>query len=515
MSQKKIIVLPLNRVEGDLEVKIEIENGIITQASCAGIMYRGFENILVGRAALDGLVITPRICGICTTAHLYAAAKALDMLYNVQPPDNAIKIRNSTLMVEHIQSDMRHAFLLFMADFTNPAYKDHPLFEEALQRYEPLKGETVIQTIQQTQKIIEMIAIWGGQWPHSSFMVPGGVVSLPGAYEISQSLFLIQNFRKWYEERVLGCGLERWLEIKNKSDLFDWLEADDSHRTSDLGFYIRFSTKAGLDKLGRGYGNFISFGLLDMPQQTNLCPADGPGHFFSPGFAIGPSIQPFKQEKISEDVSHAWFDNSGSGLHPFDGKTKPYASGAEGKKYSWAKAPRYAGQPAETGPLAEMIMASNSLFTDLIKTDGASVFVRELARLTRPAHLIPLLETWLGETAENEDVFFTDYEKIDSGQGFGLIEAARGSLGHWIKIKDAKIEHYQIITPTAWNASPRDSQGNRGPLEEALIGTVIKDVDNPIEMDHVIRSHDPCLVCTVHVLDMKNANTRNKKVIIR
>ncbi len=121
MSQKKIIVLPLNRVEGDLEVKIEIENGIITQASCAGIMYRGFENILVGRAALDGLVITPRICGICTTAHLYAAAKALDMLYNVQPPDNAIKIRNSTLMVEHIQSDMRHAFLLFMADFTNPA----------------------------------------------------------------------------------------------------------------------------------------------------------------------------------------------------------------------------------------------------------------------------------------------------------------------------------------------------------------------------------------------------------
>jgi hydrogenase large subunit len=82
------------------------------------------------------------------------------------------------------------------------------------------------------------------------------------------------------------------------------------------------------------------------------------------------------------------------------------------------------------------------------------------------------------------------------------LEAPRGALGHWVKIKDAKIEKYQIITPTAWNASPRDANGLRGPLEEAIVGTEIKDLDNPIEVDHIIRSFDPCLVCTVHAIDI-------------
>lgn len=501
MNRKKLHVFPLNRVEGDLEVRLEFEKGIVTQAQCSGIMYRGFENILLGKGALDGLVITPRICGICTTAHLYAAAKALDMVAQVEVPDNAVRIRNSTLIAEHIQSDIRHAFLLFMADFTNPAYRNQPLFEEALRRYESLKGETVRAVVRETKKIVEIVAIWGGQWPHSSFMVPGGVVSLPGAYEASQSLFLVKNFRKWYEQRVLGCSLQRWLEIKSKSDLFAWLDASESHATSELGFYIRFAMEAGLNRLGRGYANFISFGLLEMPAQTQAQSLNGHTHFLPAGFSQNNVVQPLEQKQISEDVSHAWFEETSSGGHPSQSLTKPYATGAEGQKYSWAKAPRYAGQPAETGPLAEMLMAHNPLFSDLVQTEGASVFVRELARLTRTAQLIPLLETWLQETSQNKDVFFTDYQQIETGEGFGIIEASRGSLGHWLKIKDGKIAHYQIITPTAWNASPADSKGNRGPLEEALIGTEVKDLDNPVEIDHVIRSYDPCLVCTVHVID--------------
>ncbi|MGD8942900.1 MAG: nickel-dependent hydrogenase large subunit, partial [Desulfobacterales bacterium] len=199
MKPKKIHIFPVNRVEGDLEIRIEVENNRVSDAWSAGIMYRGFENLLIGRAVLDGLVLTPRICGICSTSHLNAAAKALDMFFNVEIPNNAVRIRNITLIAEKIQNDIRHAFMLFMADFTNRAYQKHSLFAEAVRRYNPLSGETTAATVRETKKILEIIAHLGGQWPHSSFMVPGGVVSVPKANDLAQCLFVIRNFRKWFE----------------------------------------------------------------------------------------------------------------------------------------------------------------------------------------------------------------------------------------------------------------------------------------------------------------------------
>lgn len=505
MSNKKIHIYPFNRVEGDLEIFVEVENGVVTEARSAGTMYRGFENLLIGRAILDGLVITPRICGICSTSHLKAAAKALDMFFDVKVPHNAKRIRNITLIAEQIQNDFRHAFLVFMVDFTNPWYRSHPLYDEAVCRYEPLKGETTIQTIQETKKILEIIAILGGQWPHSSFMVPGGVVSMPSANDVAQCLFLLRNFCKWFEGRVLGCSIQRWMEVKSTSDLDAWLEEAPSHRNSDLGFFIRFARKAGLEKIGSGYGNFISFGSLDLPEDTKVQGLNGGRQLFPAGFFHNLAVEKFEQEKITEDVSHSWFDDYPGGKHPFEGLTNPYATGAESRKYSWGKAPRYDGMPAETGPLAEMIVAASPLFIDLVGKDGPNVFVRELARLVRTATLIAVMEQWLEETVLCKDEFYRDPGKKENGEGFGLIEAPRGSLGHWIKIKDAKIERYQIITPTAWNASPRDSSGERGPWEQAMVGTEIKNQDNPVEVDHIIRSFDPCLVCTVHAIDIRKS----------
>lgn len=495
-------VYPLNRVEGDLEVFVEIENGVVTEARSAGIMYRGFENILVGRAPLDGLVLTPRICGVCSTSHLTAAAKALDMFFKVKVPDNAKRVRNVTVIVEKIQNDFRHAFLLFMADFTNPEHNKHSLYNEAVRRYKPLKGETAIQTIQETKKVLEIIAILGGQWPHSSFMVPGGVVCLPSTNEINQCLFLLRNFRKWYERRVLGCTIERWLEVKSKLDIDIWLDEAESHASSDLGFFIRFAREAGLDKLGKGHGNFISFGSLDLPENTAVNSHNDDGLFLPSGFSSKSRVYKFNQERITEDVSHAWFNDDGS-KHPYDGVTRPYASGSEGRKYSWAKAPRYDGMPAETGPLAEMVLISHPLFIDMVRDEGPNVYVRELARLVRAMFLIPVMERWLEETILCEDEFYRNHHKGKNGNGYGLVEAPRGALGHWVKISGEKIEKYQIITPTAWNASPRDSKGVRGPWEEALLGTEIKNLDNPVELDHIIRSFDPCLVCTVHTINLR------------
>jgi hydrogenase large subunit len=159
--------------------------------------------------------------------------------------------------------------------------------------------------------------------------------------------------------------------------------------------------------------------------------------------------------------------------------------------------------PAETGPLAEMVMATDPLILDMVREDGPNVYLRELARLVRTAFLIPVMEQWLKETASCKEEFYCDHGKAENGDGYGLVEAPRGALGHWVKIGEEKIESYQIITPTAWNASPRDANGVRGPWEEALIGTEIKDLDNPVEIDHIIRSFDPCLVCTVHTINLK------------
>ncbi len=501
MTKQRIQVYPLNRVEGDLEIQVEFENNVVSEAYSAGTMYRGFENLLIGRAALDGLVLTPRICGICSTSHLKAAAKALDQLFGVRVPDNAKRIRNITLIVEHLQNDVRHAFVMFAADFANPAHAGHPLYDEAVRRYAPLKGETTIEAIRETQKIIAIIAILGGQWPHSSFMVPGGVVCMPSANDITQCLFLLKNFRKWFETRVLGCSLERWREVTSKGSLYAWLDEAESHAASELGFYIRFAASAGLAKLGKSHGNFISCGALDLPETTAVEGLGDSNRLLPSGFARNLDREGFDQAKITEEVAHSWFDDYTGGKHPFNGVTSPYATGHESGKYSWAKAPRYDGLPGETGPLAEMIVASDPLFVDLIQQDGPGVFTRQLARLVRPALLMPVVEQWLRETADCKEVFYRDHGQKENGEGFGLVEAPRGFLGHWIKIKNGKIERYQIITPSAWNASPRDSNGVRGPWEEALVGTEVKQLDNPVEIDHVIRSFDPCLVCTVHAID--------------
>ncbi len=501
MPEKIVLQMPVNRVEGDLDLKLEIVNGRVADAWCSGTMFRGFEQILEGRGALDGLVITPRVCGICGTAHLTAASRALDAIADAEVPDNGVRLRNVALMVEHIQSDVRHGFLMFMVDSANPAYREHPLYEEALRRYEPFRGQVVIETVRETKNLLEIVAILGGQWPHSSYMVPGGVVSVPGPSDLLQCLHLLKRYRQWYETRVLGCEITRWNSIKDASDLDVWLTEKQEQQESEIGFFLRFAEEAGLKAMGAGHGNFVSFGSFDLPRQTLVKPGRKDDNRLVPaGFARGTTVEAFDAEKIEEHVSYSWFRDVAEARHPFDGETRPYASGCEGKKYSWAKAPRYDGLPAETGPLAEAVIAGRPLFTDLITRSGPNVLVRELARLTRPAVMLDALEIWLREMLGCDGEFYTPPGEIIEGVGQGLTQAARGALGHWVKIENRKIVHYQMITPTAWHASPRDGRGVRGVMEEALVGTPVKDDQNPVEIGHVVRSFDACLVCTVHSL---------------
>ncbi|MBI4967466.1 MAG: nickel-dependent hydrogenase large subunit [Rhodospirillales bacterium] len=506
MANRVICDIPLNRVEGDLEIKVAVEDGRVVDAWSSGTMFRGFERMLVGRAPLDGLVITPRICGICSLTHLTAAAKALDGIAGVAPPPNAGRLRNVALMAETMQSDVRQSVLMHMNGFANVFHSGHDLYDQAVARYASLAGERSLDVVRQTKRIVEIIALIGGQWPHTSFMVPGGVVYAPPVSDILKCRNILSQFRSWYEGTVLGCPTERWLEVDSRQALEAWLAESSRHRESDVGFLIRFGLGAGLGNLGRGYDRFLSYGSLELPEGTTV--AGTAGRLVAAGFAEGVTVEAFDQARIAEHVASSWYRDYPGGRHPFDGETEPVPSGDEGGKYSWSKAPRYKGLAAETGPLAERIVAGDPLFRDLIADGGANALVRQLARLTRPTTYFQAMDAWLGELIQRfgEPVYHHPGD-LQDGEGIGLCQAARGALGHWVRIKDGRIAHYQIITPTAWNGAPRDSEGLRGPWEEALIGIPVSDPDNPALLGHVVRSFDPCLVCTVHVVGASGRRT--------
>ncbi|MEJ2040716.1 MAG: nickel-dependent hydrogenase large subunit, partial [Desulfosarcinaceae bacterium] len=387
MSKSIQLKVPLNRVEGDLRVKVTIEDGVVSDAWSSGIMYRGFENLLVGRGPLDGLVLTPRICGICGTAHLTAAAQALEMIQGVSPPPAAVRLRNIAMAVEKVQSDLRHTFLMFAPDFTNSLYRSSPFFEEANKRYAPLKGATAVEAVRQTRDLLEVIAFIGGQWPHSSYMVPGGNTSIPTSGELVQCQYRVDRFRDWYEKQILGCSLDRWERLQNADDLDQWLEEDEQQEQSEIGLLIRFCRLHGLDRVGRGYGNYISFGTPLVESRDA-----GVESISGAAFATASGVETLDQAQISEYVDHSWYMDYAGGRHPFEGETRPDATEQEGRKYSWAKAPRYRDQPVETGPLAELMIGDHPLITDLVRRDGPSAMLRQLARLIRSAILLRAIE---------------------------------------------------------------------------------------------------------------------------
>ena len=467
---------------------------------------------MLGRAALDGLVITPRICGICSLTHLNAAAEALDAISGILPPDNARRLRNVALMAETVQNDLRHNTLMFMVDFAqHEAYHDARFFKDALFRYDPMKGRIAHEVIKESIKLPQIIAIIGGQWPHTSFMVPGGVASFPDTTRLLQCKMIVKHIRAWYEEMILGCSIETWQQVKSLSDLDNWLAESFEHRESELGFLIHCLRESNAAGLGGGPNRYLSYGNCTLPVDTAV---DGTNDRFIPaGFAEGVKIHPFTQTLIREDTSHSWFQQESAPQHPANGKTIPgeEAGIRTANAYSWVKAPRYDGKVVETGPLAEMIVSRNPLFLDLVQ-QGSNVLARQLARITRPARFLPVMSTWLDElVSRSTESFYTRVDRIPDGEGAGLIHAARGALGHWVKVVDGRIAQYQIITPTAWNGSPRDGNGNRGAWEQALLGTAVKNPNDPMEAGHIIRSFDPCMVCAVHTVKKGRNNHQESR----
>lgn len=315
---KKTLNIDLNRVEGDLEFELDVEDGMVVDARCIGVMYRGFEQIMIGRAPRDAAVITPRVCGICGTAHLYAATLALEQIWGIDVPPNATRIRNLCLLTESIQNDIRQSFLMFLVDFCHEAYRSHPLYAQIMDAFAPFKGRHHLGALEQSRDAVGIVALFGGQWPHSSYMLPGGVVGKPSIRKIIETRDIINKLTRWYETAVIGDTLENWLSLSKSDVFFEGLEKDSNKANSALGLFTRFSRTIGLHQIGFGSASMISFGAVSDPLNPKA-------HAMQAGVFDGDSgeIGPLDQSAITEHVRYSWFRHYDGGRHPHKGETIP------------------------------------------------------------------------------------------------------------------------------------------------------------------------------------------------
>jgi hydrogenase large subunit len=502
----KIVIDPITRIEGHLKIETDIENGTVKNARSTGNLFRGIELILHGRDPRDAQVITQRICGVWPQSHGLAAALNLDSAFGIagQITDNARIIRNLISGAHIVQDHILHFFHLAALDYVDvtdvakyegndselnslktfigrgelapfvPRYEgDYRLSPEMNQ----MACAHYIQALEVRRMGHEMVSIFSGKVPHSVGIVPGGVTCTPTIDMMTRYLWKLRKLQDFINNVYLPDVM------------------------AVAGAYSDYT------EIGVGCKNFLSYGQFDLeggqPDVTKR------KRLYRPGVVSGDLVVgDLDVAKIAEEVTSSWYENYEGGKHPSLGETKPDLE-KEGA-YSWVKSPRYDGKVYEVGPLAKLLVAYaggntevKQLVDSSLKKLNApasalfSVMGRHLARAIDAKIIADNLEKWVLQLKPGEPVY-TEYEIPEEAKGFGLTEAARGALGHWIDIRDHKIYNYQAVVPTTWNASPVDAKGNPGPIEQAIIGTKIKDKDNPFEIVRIVRSFDPCLACAIH-----------------
>ncbi len=517
---KELNISPVGRVEGDLDVKVYMENGVVTRAHTQAAMFRGFEKIMEGKDPQSGLIVTPRICGICGGSHLYCASSALDTAWQTTLPPNALLLRAIGQATETMQSIPRWFYAIFATDMANKKFANKKLYDEVTRRFAAYVGTSFQKGVTASGRPVEVYALFGGQWPHSSYMVPGGVMCAPTLKDITRASSIMNQFRNdWLETTWLGCSIDKYMQIKSWDDMLAWVDENESQYNSDLGLFIRAGLEFGLDKFGQGVGKFLATGTYLHKDRYNKPTIDGRNQALisASGFYDGSRYHEFNHMDVMEHVKHTWFEDVPA-AHPWKQPlpTPVPSQNLENtnvnEKYSWSKAPRYMGHAAEAGPLARVIMNANPnnldhqikdpLFGDIMEKLGPSVFTRTLARVHEAPRIYEYINQWLGQIDLDGEFYIKPEEK--DGFGFGATEAARGALAHWIEIKNGVIKNYQVIAPTTWNVGPNDDEHKSGPIEAALEGTEIEDQNDPVEVGMVARSFDSCLVCTVHAHDGKS-----------
>jgi len=481
MSTRRVVG-PFNRVEGDLEISLDIADGSVAAAYVNSPLYRGFEQILQGKLPADALVLVPRICGICSVAQSAAAALALADAAAIEPPQNGRLAANLTLATENLADHLTHFYLFFMPDFARTEYESRCWYHGAAARFRATAGSAANEVLPARARFMQAMGLLAGKWPHTLAVQPGGSTRPLQSSEVFRLHRIVREFRAFLEGVTFGARLEEVAAISSRGELESWAA---SGQGGDLRSFLDIAADLNLWRLGRGTDRFMSYGCYHE-EDRRLFPA-GLWH-------AGPAALDIAA--IDEDTSHAWYAATGRPQPPAEGSTLPVAD--KDGAYSWCKAPRLAGQVVETGALARQMVAGHPLARDMVARDGGSVAARVVARLLELALVLPAMERWMAKLTPGEP-WCINAPLADETSGVGLIEAARGSLGHWLTVRRGRIHNYQIIAPTTWNFSPRDAAGQPGALEQALAGMAAGATEPlPAAIHHVVRSFDPCMVCTVH-----------------
>lgn len=470
------IVDPVTRIEGHLKVEVTIDTvgGVqkVTDAKCTGTQFRGFENILKGRDPRDAAYLTERICGVCPVSHGVAATKALEHAAGLTIPIDARIMRNLVLGANFIQSHILHFYLLAALDYITPPASSPwtPSWNVDLMRSSSLQQivNNFTTAVTMRRKAHEMGALFGAKMPHPAAIQAGGVTTKPTSA-------LINSFNNYLSE------LSQFIDSAYVPDV-----------------QLLQSVYSDFSQVGKGPGNLLAYGVFDLDDTTN------PNRLLKRGlvYATAPtSVQSLATASITEQVTYSWYSDATNNKNPATGSTVTVDPATKSKAYSWLKAPRYSGKPMECGPLARMWVNGDY-------RTGISVMDRHMARALEARKVANAMNDWLNQLAVGGPVitsFTTPYGK----SGIGLTEAPRGAIGHWLTIGSSSLKsptggpaigNYQVITPTCWNASPKDTNGVNGPMEQALIGTPVRDAKQPVEVLRVIHSFDPCLSCAVHVM---------------
>ena len=559
---KRVVVDPITRIEGHLRIEAQMEGDQIAQAYSAGTMVRGIETILKGRDPRDAWAFAQRICGVCTLVHGLASVRSVENALNYPIPPNAQLIRNLMIGAQYVHDHVMHFYHLHALDWVDvvsaleadpkatselaqsissypksspgyfadmkkklkgfvesgqlgiftKAYWGHPAYKLPAEA-NLMAVSHYLEALSWQRDVAKLHAIFGGKNPHPNFVV-GGV---PSPIDLNS------------DSAINAKRLAQVQEIIQQMQIFvDQIYVPDT--LAIAGFYKDWGSR------GEGLGNFMTYG--DFPEKG----MDDPTSYLIPsGVILNRDLSTIHDldmhaaDQIQEYVAHSWYDYSGgkdTGLHPYDGETTlnytgptpPYEQLDVEQSYSWLKSPRWKGHSMEVGPLARVLMlyakghaqtqelVNLTLNTLDIPVEALfSTLGRTAARTLETKIIADNMQTWYdnlvanikaGDTKTFNETQWDPSDWPSEARGVGIMEAPRGGLAHYIVIKGGKIDNYQAVVPSTWNAGPRDASGTPGAYEAALEDNhSLYDSHQPIEILRTIHSFDPCIACAVHVTD--------------
>lgn len=398
-----------------------------------------------------------------------------------------------------------------------------------------------LEALKWQRNVVQLHTILGGKNPHPNFLV-GGAPSAISIHPGHKGKGKGPHYRGGAGATALNqAGLDQIKNIIQRMQTFvDQVYVPDT--LAIAGFYKDWASQ------GEGTGNFLCYGDFPDKDMNNI------DSFLVPrGVILNRDLSKVHEvdldnenEEIEEYVAHSWYKYSGGkdkGLHPYQGETElaydgpkpPYSQLDVDKGYSWLKSPRWKGHAMEVGPLARTLMLyakgheqTKELVNMTLKTLDVpiqalfSTLGRTAARTLETKIFADTMSGWYDQLVDNirgGDVRTFNEKKWEPSswpkvaKGVGYTEAPRGALAHWVVIKDGKIDNYQAVVPSTWNAGPRDAKGQSGPYEAALKGHKLHDPKQPIEILRTIHSFDPCIACAVHVTDPEGEELVKVKVL--